>query len=80
MSAADMDPMRTEDQAVTDRVKASEEHILDVQHEVKGLKETVLQLLSSLSALLTELDVVEDQSRRANINIRGIPERTTALF
>ncbi|CAH2274506.1 Hypothetical predicted protein [Pelobates cultripes] len=71
MLAADMDLVRTELQAV---VQASEEEILDVRQEVKGLKEMVLQLQSSHAILLTKLDIAKDRSCRANIKIRGVPD------
>ncbi|CAH2220455.1 Hypothetical predicted protein [Pelobates cultripes] len=55
-------------------VQTTEEDILDVQHEVRGLKETVIQLQTSHSALLNKLDAAEDRNRRNNVKIRGIPD------
>ncbi|CAH2306047.1 Hypothetical predicted protein, partial [Pelobates cultripes] len=77
MSAVDMALLRTEVQAVTDRVQTTEEAILDVQHEMRGLKETVMQLQTAHSALLNKLDAAEDRNRRNNVEIRGIPITTT---
>ncbi|CAH2296926.1 Hypothetical predicted protein [Pelobates cultripes] len=72
MFDADMNLARTEIQAVSQRVQASEEDIIDIRQELKTVGDTIRQLQSSDSAFQLRLDTMEDQNWQMNIKIWGI--------
>ncbi|CAH2295292.1 Hypothetical predicted protein, partial [Pelobates cultripes] len=58
----DINLIRTETQAVTARVQASEEDILDLRQEVKSMGDALKHLQTANSALQNTLDAMEDRN------------------
>ncbi|CAH2299703.1 Hypothetical predicted protein [Pelobates cultripes] len=71
---ADINLVRTEIQAVTAQVQASEEDILDLRQEVKRKEDTLRHLQSANTVFQNTQDAMEDCSRRTDIIIREIPD------
>ncbi|CAH2220159.1 Hypothetical predicted protein [Pelobates cultripes] len=74
MFDADINLVRTEMQAVTARVQASEEDILYLRQEVKSMGDTLQYLQSANTAFQNTLDLMEDRSRC--MNTATVPEET----
>ncbi|CAH2313254.1 Hypothetical predicted protein [Pelobates cultripes] len=74
MHAADINLIKTEMQAMTARTRATEKDILDLQREVREIKDTCYHMQAAQSTLITRLDQTKDRNRRANLKLRGIPD------
>ncbi|CAH2245664.1 Hypothetical predicted protein [Pelobates cultripes] len=64
MYEADLNKARTEIQAVTTRVQAMEDNIIDLRQEVNDMGHTLRQLQSANTAVQRKLDTIENRSRQ----------------
>ncbi|CAH2273798.1 Hypothetical predicted protein [Pelobates cultripes] len=71
---ADIALVKTEVQAFTDCIQATEEVVNDLKQGLAVLGDTVQQMHTSHSFLTHRLDALDDRSRRPNIKICGVSD------
>lgn len=74
----DIQPVRTEIGALTDRVDAGESSISSLEVRMEALEQANIAQAESAVALQLHLEDLEDRSRRNNLRLRGLPEATGA--
>lgn len=62
-------------QKMTDRVKAAEDRISNVEDQLPSLCKATKSATQQIAALLSKVDDLENRSRRSNIRIVGVPEK-----
>lgn len=70
----DIQEVRGEDSILTDWVTTGEESVTSLEARVLPLEQTWDQHRETAISLQLHLENVEDQSRRNNLRLRGIPE------
>ncbi|CAH2252865.1 Hypothetical predicted protein [Pelobates cultripes] len=67
--AMDISVIQADLQVVTDRVRATEEYIIDVRWEVTNVKDSLQNVQKTQQAFSTHLATLKDHSRRNNLKI-----------
>ncbi|CAH2321832.1 Hypothetical predicted protein [Pelobates cultripes] len=74
MSAADIDRVRTDVKAVEARTQATENTVLELQREVRDLRDKINILQHSHTSPTQRVDISEYRNRLPNIKVGGVPD------
>lgn len=72
----DMSYVRKDLQAINERVKATEERISAVEDQLPPMSKDLKRASQQIAFLLNKVDDLENRSRRNNIRVVGVPEKS----
>lgn len=72
----DMSYVRKDLQAITVRVTATEERISEVEDQISPMTTELKRATQQIAFLLHKVDDLENRSRRSNIRLVGVPEKS----
>ncbi|CAH2319827.1 Hypothetical predicted protein [Pelobates cultripes] len=78
MFFAELNLIKPEMQAITERLRVSEEDSADIKQNMATQGEAIKQLQTSHSQIAARMDAMEDKSRQNNIKIRGVEDTVPA--
>lgn len=73
---ADMSYVRKDMQAINERVKATEERISTVEDQLSPMSKDLKRATQQIAFLLNKVDDLENRSRRNNVRVVGVPEKS----